>query len=120
MENKKLEFLTIKGMQGAARINNLNASVLEKALALNPNALIAKDEEGRPVFIITLTNEQSLVTNCSLEVNLDSVEDETLGIVIAGDEYTLVQAVPHIVALYDKAKELNKKYDDAKALIKEV
>ena len=116
----ELKISTIKGMPGLARITGIDTEVLTKACALNHQALIAK-EDGKAVFIITTTNDQSLISSSSLEVNVNDVENGLLGVCVVGDpETTLVAAVNHIVNLYEKAKELAEKYDATRALIKEV
>lgn len=115
-ETKTLNFSRIKGALNLLRIANLSVEVLTKAAALNQEALVLKDENGRPEFILTVNNnETTYATSHVLSINSDQYEDNVVIAEINSDnvDATTIRVVKYATELYNKAQELAKNYDEA-------
>ena len=115
-ETKALNFSRIKGALNLLRITNLNVEVLTKAAALNQEALVLKDENGRPDFVLTINNnETTYATPYVLSINSNQYEDNVVIAEISSDnvDATTIRVVKYATELYNKAQELAKSYDEA-------
>lgn len=121
-QTKTLTFNKIKGAPNNLRIEGLDLDMLNKAAAMNNGVLIAKDKDNHPEFAICLTNNNSVVTSCSLEINPEQVENGLVVCSVANKnpEATIVRAVAFINQIYAEAAATAEAYDKANADIKEV